>query len=179
MDTDWNEPSSDWMDEKKAAVRQAIACLMNDAQSLPGVGRRVERVVRQVGTADIYFDDGSFVSAQVEDVPPSGVSPKKPGCGCKHAHCKHASQGVDLVAAVHRGELLGAVDARKHGAGDLRYWQAKIEPPFELHRLSDVPMRLAIPFTDIGTRSARIRSGKQGWHMAREFVSGRPFKQLR
>lgn len=182
-DTDWDEPAADWMDEKKAAVRRVMACLMNDAASLPGVGRSVDRIVRRVGTVDIYFDDGSFVSAQVEDPQPQtgGVVPKKPGgCGCRQASCEHvAAPEVDLVAAVRGGELLGAVDARKRGADDLRYWRLKVEPPFDLHHLSGVPMAVAVPLTDIGTRSARIRDGRQGWRMARKFAPGRPFKRLR
>lgn len=121
--TDWDEPSSQWMDQKNGAVRRALARLRNGL--------------------------------------------------------KRAASEVDLVAAVRNGELLGAVDARKHGADDLRYWRLKIEPPFELHRLSAVPLRLAVPFTDIGTRSARLQSAKQGWRMARPFAAGRPFKQLR
>jgi len=182
MPTDWTEPPTDWMTAKQAAVRNVMACLVNDAQSLPQIGRRVDRIVRQVGKVDIYFDDGSFVSATVSDPQPStndeaeviervyGVPTKAKSCGCKTA-----ATTVDMVAAVRRGELLGAMDARKRGASDVRFWGFQVDGPFELYRLEDVPMEMARPLNDF-PRSSRFRNGKQAWQMAKKHA-GRPFKR--
>jgi hypothetical protein len=179
-DTNWAEPAADWMDTKKAAVRKAIACLMNDATSLPQIGRRVERIVRQVGTADIYFDDGSFVSAQVEDPQQQSSSPGG-GCGCKHASCIHtAAPTVDMVAAVRANrELLGARDARKVGVRTPRWWTYQTDPPFDLWILRDVPMGLARELADFPLRAPRLRNPRQGWSMAQEFAENGPFQRRR
>jgi len=183
---DWDESATGWMDAKKAAVRHAVACLVNDAGSLPGIGRRVERVVRQVGTVDIYFDDGSFVSATVDDPQPStneeqavvdqvyGDLPRGPAMG-------HTGAGpeVDMVAAVRGAEMLAAADARKRGALDPRYWRLRTEGPFDLYRLRGVPMREAVLFSDVGTRTSRLRSARQAWTMARRHADPRPFQRVR
>lgn len=191
MDTDWDE--SDWQSAKKAAVRQKMACLLNDAQNLPQIGRRVERIVRQVGTVDIYFDDGSFVSASVTDPQPSTSdeaavieriygSPAKPkSCGCKHASCEHTKTAmpvIDMVAAVWRNELQGAMDIRKRGAKDPRFWSYKVDGPFELYVLKDVPLDLARELTDFPKRTVRLPNHRQAWNRAREFAQGRPFKRV-
>lgn len=183
MSTDWDESATDWMTAKQAAVRNVVACLVNDAKSLPQIGRRVDRIVRQVGKVDIYFDDGSFVSATVRDPQPStsdeaaviervyGVPTKAKSCGCKTA-----SPSVDMVAAVRRGELLGAMDARKHGASDVRFWGFQVDGSFELYRLEDVPMSVARPLNDF-PRSSRFRNGRQAWLEAKKYVKGAPFKR--
>jgi len=174
------------MDQKKAAVRKAIACLVNDAESLPQIGRRVERIVRQVGKADIYFDDGSFVSADVDDPQPAtnveqavidqvyGGAPRGPSMG----HTA-ASNEVDMVAVVRGPELVGASDARKSGAKDPRFWRLKVDGPFDLYQLRGVPMGEAILLSDIGTRASRIRNPREGWTRARKFADPRPFKRQR
>lgn len=192
MDTDWDEPATDWMDEKKAAVRKMVACLMNDAGSLPEIGRRVDRIVRRVGTVDIYFDDGSFVSASVEDPQPRtseeaaviesvyGQPAPAKSCGCKHASCKHAAPSVDMVAAVRANrELLGARDARKVGVTTPRWWSYQTDPPFDLWLLRDVPMSLARELTDFPLRAPRLRNPRQGWAMAQEFAEKGPFQRRR
>jgi hypothetical protein len=180
MDTDWDEPATDWMTAKKAAVRSVVACLMNDAGNLPQVGRRVDRIVRQVGTADIYFDDGSFVSATVSDSQPrtNEGAPAK-SCGCKKA-CTHkqAVPVIDMVAAVHKNQLLGAMDVRKHGARDPRFWGYKVDGPFELHRLTDVPMDMARALTDFPTRMGRLRNPRHAWTTVQGLAEGRPFKRV-
>lgn len=177
MDTDWDEPATDWMTAKKTAVRTVIACLVNDAANLPQIGRRVERIVRRVGTADIYFDDGSFVSATVSD-PPLDGQPKS--CGCKKAcfHAKKAVPVIDMVAAVYKNELLGTMDIRKHGARDSRFWGYKVDGPFELFRLTDVPLGLARALTDFPTRMGPLRSPRHAWSIAQDHVDGRAFKRL-
>jgi len=191
MDTDWDEPAADWMTAKKAAVRQVVACLLNDAANLPQIGRRVDRIVRQVGTVDIYFDDGSFVSATVTDPRPStneeaaviesvyGQSAPVKSCGCKKA-CTHKQAGpvIDMVAAVHKNQLLGAMDVRKHGARDPRFWGYKVDGPFELHKLTDVPMDLARALTDFPTRKGRLRDPRHAWRTVLELAAGRPFKRV-
>jgi len=192
MKTDWDQPAWD-DDTKKAAVRKMVACLMNEAGNLPEIGRRVDRVVRRIGTVDIYFDDGSFVSASVIDPQPStheeaaviervyGTPSKPKSCGCKQASCAHTKQAVpviDMVAAVFRDELLGAMDIRKRGAKEGRFWSYKIEGPFELYRLEDVPLPLARELTDFPKRSPRLPNSRQAWRRVREFASGRPFKRV-
>lgn len=186
---DWDQPA--WDSTKQAAVRKIMACFLNDAQNLPQIGRRVDRIVRQVGAVDIYFDDGSFVSATVTDPQPStsdeaaviervyGAPTKAKSCGCKKASCEHRRQAaptVDMVAAVRRGELLGAMDARKRGASDVRFWGFQVDSPFELYKLEDVPMALARPLNDF-PRSSRFRDGKQAWRIAQKHAQGRPFKR--
>jgi len=191
MDTDWDESATDWMTAKKAAVRNVVACLMNDAGSLPQIGRRVERIVRQVGTADIYFDDGSFVSATVSDPQPRtneeaaviesvyGQPAPAKSCGCKKA-CTHKQAGpvIDMVAAVHKNELLGAMDVRKYGARDPRFWGYKVSGPFELHKLIDVPVDMARALTDFPTRMGRLRNPRHAWSMAQSHARGGPFKRV-
>jgi len=193
-DTDWDESATDWMDAKKAAVRKMVACLMNDAASLPGIGRRVDRIVRRVGTVDIYFDDGSFVSASVEDPQPRtneeaaviesvyGQPAPAKSCGCKKANCIHtaAPPTVDMIAAVRANrELLGARDERKVGVKTPRWWTYQTDPPFDLWLLRDVPMSLARELTDFPLRAPRLRNPRQGWTIAREFADGSPFQRRR
>jgi len=192
MDTDWDEPADDaWTSAKKTAVRKVVACLMNDAANLPQIGRRVDRIVRQVGTADIYFDDGSFVSATVSDPQPRtseeaaiiesvyGHPAPAKSCGCKQA-CTHkqAVPVIDMVAAVYKNQLLGAMDVRKHGARDPRFWGYKVDGPFELHKLTDVPMDLARALTDFPTRKGRLRDPRHAWRTVLELAAGRPFKRV-
>jgi len=189
MNTNWAEPA--WDSTKQAAVRKVMACLMNDAKSLPQIGRRVDRIVRQVGTADLYFDDGSFVSVQVTDPQPRtdqeaavieavyGVKTPAKSCGCKKASCVHtAAPTIDMVAAVHRNQLLGAMDVRKHGAKDTRFWGYKVDGPFELYLLKDVPMDLARHLTDFPTRTSRLRNPKHAWGIIQEYVAGRTIKRV-
>lgn len=175
MDTDWDEPATEWMTAKKAAVRQVLGCMMNDAANLPQVGRKINRIVQQQGTVDIYFEDGSFVSAQVTD-------PLEPqtGCGCKKAHCAHTKEAaptIDMVAAVWKNELLGAMDVRKHGAKDMRFWGARVDPPFELYMLKDVPMDLARPLNDFPVRASRLQGPRKAWSIARQHADNRSFKK--
>lgn len=189
--TDWSEPAAEWMEAKQAAVRKVLACLVNDAQNLPQIGRRVDRIVRQTGTADIYFDDGSFVSATVSDPQPRtsdeaaviesvyGVPTKAKSCGCKKASCVHvANPVINMVGAVRRNELLGAMDVRKRGAKDGRFWSYKIDGPFELYLLEDVPLDLARALTDFPTRTTRLRNGRHAWTVAQQHAVGRPFKRV-
>lgn len=186
---EWGQPA--WDSTKQAAIRKVMACLVNEAQNLPQIGRRVDRIVRQTGVVDIYFDDGSFVSATVKDPQPStsdeaaviervyGVPTKAKSCGCKTAACEHrreATSAVDMVAAVRRGELLGAMDARKRGASDTRFWGFQVEGPFGLYRLEGVPMELARSLNDF-PRSSRLRDGKHAWRAAQKYAEGRPFKK--
>jgi len=176
MDTDWDEPATDWMTAKKAAVRRAIACLLNDAASLPEIGRRVERIVYRTGTVDIYFDDGSFVSAQVED-PQQPVTESPCGCGPLR---KHAVPTVDMVAAVRPNkELLGAQDARKIGVKTTRWWGYQIDPPFDLWLLREVPMNLARDLTDFPNRVTHLRNPRHAWDVAQEFADKGPFQRRR
>jgi hypothetical protein len=173
-DTDWAEPAADWMDEKKAAVRRVVACLVNDPESLPQIGRRVERIVRQVGSADIYFDDGSFVSATVSDPQPATHEQQ----AVVDEIYRTAQPNVDMVAAVDRRDLLGARDARKHGAKSPRFWAQLVEGPFELFMLRDVPMNLARPLNDFPTRVSRLRNPRQAWDVARKHAEPRSFARL-
>jgi hypothetical protein len=189
MGIDWGQPA--WDPIKRAAVRKA--CLVNDAQNLPQIGRRVDSVVRQVGKVDIYFDDGSFVSATVRDPQPStheeaaviervyGVPTAPRSCGCKKASdelVKAASPVVDMVAAVRRNELLGAMDVRKSRARDPYMWSIRVGGPLELYVLNDVPMALARTLTDFPGRSSKLRNGRQAWALARQHADPRPFKRL-
>lgn len=185
MDTDWDESATDWMQTKEAAVRKVLACLINDAANLPEIGRHVERIVRRVGTVDIYFDDGSFVSATVEDPQPrtneeaevieSVYGAPQSGCGCKHANCKHAQQEIEMVAAVYFRELLGARDARKTGAKTPRFWSYLVEGPFELYMLRDVPINLARDLNDFPSRRTRLHNPRQAWQIAQKYADSRPF----
>lgn len=174
-----------------AEQRVVVACLLNDAQNLPDIGRRVDRIVRRTGTVDIYFDDGSFVSASVTDPQPAtseeaaviervyGTPAKPKSCGCKHASCKHAQQTVDMVAAVRGNEMLRAMDVNKRGAHDPRLWRHLVEGPFDLYVLHDVPMGAARTFADLGARGTHPRSGRQVWQMARRHAEPRPFRRVR
>ena len=174
----------------KQAVRQALACLMNDADNLPGIGRRVERVVRQVGTADIYFDDGSWVSATVEDPQPrtsdeqavvDAIYNQGGRCsgGCGGRCSKHAKlETVDMIAATRGDEFLGAVDSNKAGARSPYYWKVKVDTPFDLWLLRRVPLDLAEQLADFGLPSSRLRRGRDVWRKVRRYAAPRPFKSL-
>ena len=65
---------------KRVAARylRKKGCLINDPTNLPSIGSVVERIVTTEAGADIYFEDGSWVSASVQQpqVPSTG------GCGC-------------------------------------------------------------------------------------------------
>jgi hypothetical protein len=187
-----------WRVAKRLLVREAmvrgsserIACLVNDSANLPDIGRRVERIVRRTGTVDIYFDDGSFVTSSVGDPQPTtseeaaviervyGTPTKAKSCGCKHAHCKHAQQTVDMVAAVTDGEMLRAMDVGRRGSESPQMWQYLVEGPFDLYHLQEVPLGLATLFADLGTRGTRLRDGHQAWVLARKHAEPRPFRRV-
>ena len=150
------------------------ACLMNSQENLPNIGRVVERIVQQTGTADIYFDDGSFASVQVEQ-PGEAQSG---GCGCQG---KTAAQvTVDLVAAVRGGqELLGAKDFSAMGAKDPGIWMISgLDAPFALYKLKNVPIGIAEQLVDFGTRASRIRDGKKVWRLAKKYAAPSAFKKV-
>lgn len=127
MDADWDEPATDWMNAKKAAVRTVMACMSKQS--------------------------GAPVLA--------------------------AAASVDMVAAVRGGELLGAMDANRRGAGDVRFWGVKTGTPFDLYRLRDVPVRDAVPLNDFGSRTTRLSGARQAWALARKYAEPRPFKRVR
>ena len=86
---------------------------------------------------------------------------------------------MDMVAAVRDGEMLGAMDANRRGARDIRFWGIKTGTPFELYLMHDVPVRDALPLNDFGSRATRFRDGKQAWATARRYAETRPFKRVR
>jgi len=148
------------------------ACLLNDKENLPNIGRVVERIVRQVGTADIYFDDGSFASVQVEE-----PGEAKEGCGCQSKSASEVT--VDLVAAVRDQELMGVKDATRMGAKDPGVWMISgVEGPFGLYMLKNVPLGVAEPLVDFGTRASRIKDGKKVWRLAKKYAAPNPFKKV-
>lgn len=181
MDTDWDEPATEWMQEKRAAVKRVMASLVNEPDNLPEIGRRVDRVVRQVGTADIYFDDGSWVSANVDDPQPdtsdeAAVIEKvygKPSGACPCGY--KASALPPLVAALREDELLGVVDARTRGATDPSLWRLRLEPPFDLH----VVRGAKVPPGSFKIRSASVEDRRRLWVLLREHVKPRPLARVR
>jgi hypothetical protein len=148
------------------------ACLLNDPTNLPSVGNAVERMVQNDNELDIYFDDGSWVSAKVEQ--PTG------GCGCGGSCSTKtaAEEAVDLIAAVRNDEFLGAKDSTSMGAKDASVWQFSVDPPFDLYLLKNVPLDLAEQLVDFGTPAGRLRDGKKVWRMARKYAASRPFKRV-
>jgi hypothetical protein len=155
------------------------ACLLNDPMNLPSVGNAVERMVQNDNELDIYFDDGSWVSAKLEK--PSGGCGCGGSCGCGGAcSTKTAAEDmVDLVAVVRDGEFLGAKDANRMGAKDAAVWQfSGIDRPFDLYLLKNVPLMVAEPLVDFGTPAGRLRDGKKAWRMARKYAGSRPFKRV-
>jgi hypothetical protein len=157
------------------------ACLVNDPSHLPLIGNVVERMVTTPAGVDIYFDNGAWVSASVED-----DEPQTGGCGCGgscggNCSCKTAAEAtVDLVAAVRGEDLLGAKDSTQMGAKDLGVWMfTGHEAPFGLYRLSGVPLRLAEELVDFGTRSSRLKNGKAVWKLVKQYAGPRPFKTAR
>lgn len=173
LGTDWDEPAADWINAKKAALRK-ISCVLNESENLPTIGNTVERIVRQLGLVDIYFEDGSFVSAKVLEKAPGINTKPTTGCGCQ----KEASASISMVAAVHKGELLGAMDERKNKAKDPKFWSFKIDGPFELYLLKKVPMEIAEHLTDFPSRASRFKNPKHAWTEARKFSIGNPFKKI-
>gem|GEM_PF-6127770 len=135
MDTEWDEPAAAWMQVKRAAVRRAIASLVNDPENLPQVGRRVDRIVRQTGAADIYFDDGSWVSATVDDPEPR-TSEQARVLEEVYGEASPAATRPLVVAARNR-RMLGVLDARAPGATDPRLWRLRLEAPFDLYLVRD------------------------------------------
>jgi len=179
------EPTFDdpaWDDEKKAAVRRVLASIVNRPENLPQVGRRVETVVRRPGSVDIRFDDGSSVGASVDDPEPAPreeatVIDRIYGTSPKRAATTDVDT-VDMVAAVRDGELLGAMDVGRRGSLDPRFWKLHVDAPFDLHVLRDVPMSLAVPLADFGTRATRLHDPEQAWVVARRFADPRPVRRL-
>lgn len=167
----WDEPATAWMNAKRAAVRKVMACMINDVESLPPVGARVERIVLQEGVGHLYFEDGSFVAFSIEDMMPK----QSPTC----SHHVAAQTPMDMVAAVRDGELLGAMGAHRRGAQDVRFWAVKVGTPFDLYALHEVPFRDARPLSDFGSRGTRLRDGKRAWMLARRYAESRPFKRVR
>lgn len=167
----WDEPAAEWMNAKKAAVRKVMACMINDVASLPPIGARVERITLQAGAGHVYFEDGSFVAFSIED-----MMPKQSPSPCSHTA---AAGALDMVAAVRGHEMLGALDVNRRGAQDVRFWGVKVGAPFELYRLHEVPMRDAVPLNDFGSRTTRLRDGKQAWALARRYAESQPFKRVR
>lgn len=178
-------------DLRKGAVhRVVVGCMINDPENLPEIGRRVDRIVRTPGSATVYFDDGSWILASVEDPQPATAEeqqvvdqvygkPAQSGCDCKHAHCKHAQQIVDMVAAIRDGALLRAMDVTKRGATEPRMWRYLVDGPFDLYLLKDVPLNQAMAFADFGVRGSRFRDGKQAWTAAKRHAESRPIQRVR
>lgn len=143
-------------------------CLVNDPASLPEIGSVVERIVMTELGADIYFQDGSWVSANLT----TSV------CSC--GGCKTASEEtLDMVAVVRDRELLGAKDITQIGARDAAVWQfSGIAKPFALYRLRSVPLSLAEALVDFGTPASRLRDGHKAWRLVSKFAGKTPFKQV-
>lgn len=139
-------------------------------------GRRVWRGVarRLVAKAREDMEEPGAADVDVDGVDESG-SWDEPSAEWMN---KSASS-LDMVAAVHDGELLAAMDSNRRGASDVRFWAIKLGPPFELYRLSNVPMRDALPLNDFGKRVTRFRDGRQAWALARRYADPRPFKRVR
>lgn len=192
VDTLDSEGHLDWYEKNYGAIRLASldliypdfgtwqnryfvykhACLMNDPNNLPEIGRVVERIVRQMGTADIYFDDGSFASVQVEQ-----PGEAQTGCGCQAKTAAEVT--VDLVAAVRDQELLGTKDVSRMGAKDPGVWMISgVHGPFGLYLLKNVPLGVAEPLVDFGTRASRIKDGKKIWRLAKKYADPNPFKKV-
>jgi len=169
----WDEPATDWMNAKKAAVRKVMACAINDVSNLPPIGARVKRIVLQEGVGHLYFEDGSYVGFSIED-----MMPKQSPTPCGHSVLA-APSSMDMVAAVRDGELLGAIDAHRRGAQDVRFWAIKVGAPFDLYALHDVPVRDARPLNDFGSRNTRFRTGEQAWAAARRYAESWPFRRAR
>jgi hypothetical protein len=170
----WDEPATSWMEAKKAAVRRFMACNMNEVGDLPAVGARVTRIVLQEGVGHLYFEDGSFVAFSHEDLMPK----EGPPCG-SHSRAAAFPAAVDMVAAVRGNELLGAMDARRRGARDVRFWAVQVGSPFDLFELRGVPMREATLLNDFGSRSTRLPDGRRAWALGRRFADSRPFRRAR
>lgn len=176
----------------KVTGRELVACFVNQSKELPDIGRRVDKILRQTGVVYIYFDDGSFVSASVQDPQPAtneeaavveriyGTPTKPKSCGCKTAVCKHAMTTVDMVAAVSKGSLLRAMDKDRRDAKNPSMWRFLLENdrPFDLWLLHDVPLGLATVLADFGSRSTRFSDGGQAWGLARRYAEGRPFRRV-
>jgi len=157
------------------------ACLINDPSNLPLIGNVVERMVTTAAGVDIYFDNGAWVSASVED-----DEPKTGGCGCGgscggNCSCKTAAEvTVDLVAPVRGAEFLGAQDSTRMGSKDPGVWMfSGKEAPFGLYMLKSVPLRLAEQLVDFGTPSSRLKNGKAVWKLVKQYAAPRPFKSVR
>lgn len=172
-----------WGDEKEAAVRRVLACIINSPENVPDIGRRVETVVRRPGQVNIRFDDGSEIGASVDDPGPAtneeaaaveciyGDRPRSTG------HTA-AAETVDMVAAVRDGEMLGAMDVGRRGSQDPRFWKLHVDAPFDLYMLHDVPLALAVPLADFGTRATRLHDPGQAWVVARRFAEPRPARRV-
>jgi hypothetical protein len=91
-----------------------------------------------------------------------------------------AADTVDVIVAMKgNNEIIGAVDAKKPGARAGSYWKFRHKPPFELHLLRRVPLKLAEDLADIGTRGARMRDGRKAWREVQRFRSGGRFFVIR
>jgi hypothetical protein len=88
------------------------------------------------------------------------------------------AETVDMIAAVRDGALLGAMDVGRRGAQDPRFWKLHFDPPFDLHMLRGVPLGIAVPFADFGSRVTRLRNPEQAWAMARQFADPRPLRRV-
>jgi hypothetical protein len=161
------------------------ACLANDPMNLPSIGRSVDRMVTNAQGVDIYFDDGSWVSASVDQP----GEDEEGGCGCGgdcggSCGCGGKTAAgeatVDLVAAVRGNELLGAKDSSQMGAKTPGVWMfSGAEAPFGLFMLSGVPLKTAEQVVDFGTRGGRLKDGNAVWKLIKRYSARSPFKAVR
>lgn len=168
----WDEPAWD-SDTKEAAVRKVMGAFINDTHQLPVIGTRVTQITLSEGHGQMEFEDGTSVSFSIEDNMPNQFPPP-----CR-TPVMASSSGLDLVAAIHGGELLGAMDGRRRGATDPRFWREKVGRQFDLFVLRDVPMQVARALVDFGSRSSRSYDGRRMWTLGRQFAEARPFKKSR
>ena len=137
---------------------------------------RASKRMEEPGAADVEVD-GDDESGSWDEPAADWMNTNK--AAVRQAMNKSSAGPLDMVAAVRGREMLGALDVNRRGALDVRFWGVKVGVPFELFRLHDVPMRDAVPLNDFGSRSTRLRDGKQAWALARRYAESQPFKRVR
>lgn len=150
-------------------------------KSLKEMARRVasahSKRLQKPGAADVEVD-GDDESGSWDD--PAWDSDVKEAAvrGALDLY-KEASGLLDLVVAVDGNELLGAMDGRRRGATDVRFWRAKVGDAFDLYVVRDVPMQVARKLVDFGSRRSRDSDGRRLWALAKRWSEPRPFKRVR
>lgn len=135
---------------------------------------RATKRLKEPGAADVEVD-GDDESGSWDDPAADWMNTKKGAVRNVMAN----PAALDMVAAVRGRHLLGAIDAGRRGAHDVRFWGAQHEAPFELYLLRGVPMRDAVLLADFGSRTTRLRDGSQAWNLGRRYAEARPFKRVR